>query len=60
LPQPEGAGPPLIGETEVTGGGQIAVEAGAWTPLGCACAFGPAAGQVTRREIRREARRPRR
>jgi len=40
------------GQTEVTGGGQIAVEVGAWTPFGYTCAFSPTTEAVTRVEIR--------
>jgi hypothetical protein len=40
------------GQTEVTGGGQIAVEVGAWRPFGYTCAFSPTTEAVTRVEIR--------
>ena len=40
------------GQTEVTGGGQFALEVGAWTPFGYTCAYSPTTGQITRVEIR--------
>lgn len=39
------------GQTEVKGGGQLALEVGQWTPFSYTCAFSTTTGQVTRLQL---------